>query len=74
MISRSRNPSLSPSPGRAGFVVPGFTSGADNTKMTTAELMDASKGRNIWLSEVEQVEIIGEISGLDKNLDLFLIF
>jgi len=42
--TRSRNPSLSPSPGR-GFVVPGFTSsGGNNTQMTTAELMDASKG------------------------------
>lgn len=42
--TRSRNPSLSPSPGR-GFVVPGFTGhGGANTKMTVAELMDASKG------------------------------
>lgn len=43
--TRSRNPSLSPSPGRTGFVVPGFTStSGDNTQMSTAELMDASKG------------------------------
>jgi len=42
--TRSRNPSLSPSPGR-GFVVPGFTSASgSNTQMSTAELMDASKG------------------------------
>jgi hypothetical protein len=42
--TRSRNPSLSPSPGR-GFVVPGFTNSAGaNTQMSTAELMDASKG------------------------------
>lgn len=42
--TRSRNPSLSPSPGR-GFVVPGFNSpGGANTKMTVSELMDASKG------------------------------
>ena len=31
--------------GRQGFVVPGFTNQAGaNTKMSTAELMDASKG------------------------------
>jgi len=41
--TRSRNPSLSPSPGR-GFVVPGFTNNGANTQMSTAELMDASKG------------------------------
>jgi len=43
--TRSRNVSLSPSPGRQGFIVPGFTNqtGA-STKMSTAELMDASKG------------------------------
>ncbi|XP_023321809.1 T-complex protein 11-like protein 1 isoform X2 [Eurytemora carolleeae] len=40
----SRNPSLSPSPGR-GFIVPGFTNtNGANTQMSTAELMDASKG------------------------------
>jgi len=60
--TRSRNPSLSPSPGR-GFVVPGFTGhGGANTKMTVAELMDASKG-------VTNMALAHEIA-VDKDFQL----
>jgi len=59
--TRSRNPSLSPSPGR-GFVVPGFMSNGANTQMSTAELMDASKG-------ITNMALAHEIA-VDKDFEL----
>lgn len=49
-------------------MVPGFTSGADNTKMTTAELMDASKGiTNMALAHEIAVDKDFQLTKLEPN-------
>ena len=73
---------MSPSPGR-GFIVPGFTNtNGANTQMSTAELMDASKGitnmalaHEIAVNKDFQLEKIRpEGSSVEESIRLILVF